>query len=299
VGVPALALAIVAAAAAALFELRPFLSAFHTWVFTVAAALAALIMIAAGLSSARSAEPETRFAALGSLGGALLAGSIAVAAFLVGPPHIVFGVPGQMQRVGPSGTISYPELSERDLAAGASRDSVTVSGGGRSTQLEAGSVTRLGWYVFAARSGPIAYVRAQAPNGSPATITQPTGASFVSPYLLFPQPRGEQVADAFAVPALHRTVRAVYYSGLPERGITTPFVLLEVSEENGAALARGVIVSGKPFAAPGVKLAFELGAYPIVSVASAPDVLPFIAGLAMLAIALIGFAITSLKRKMT
>ncbi|HXM17671.1 MAG TPA: hypothetical protein VN934_02555 [Candidatus Tumulicola sp.] len=298
-GAPALALAIVTAAGAAVFEVRPFLAVFHTWVFAVLALLVGLLLLAQGIASVRARTRAEGFAALGALGGALLAGSMVVAAFLVGPPHVVQGVPGQFYPVGPGAAISYPEVSAQRLAANDAPSEVAVSAGAGRARLGPDQEVRLGAYVFTARLTPIAYVAARSAKGLPMTVTQPNGATFVSPYLLFPLQRGAQHIDAFAVPALHRTVQVVYYSGLPERGITTPFVLLQVAEENGGVVSQGVTISGKPYRARGVTLTFALGKYPVVSVASAPAPIPFFAGLLMLGAGLVGYFSVGLRRPPT
>jgi hypothetical protein len=294
-GAPALALAIVTAAAAAVFEARPFLEIFHVWVFAAAATLAALVLLIQGIAGLKPRRGPEGFAAVGALGGALLAGSMVIAAFLVGPPHVVPGVPGQLFPVGPGAVINYPEVAALDLADGTAPTGVEISSGAGQTRVAAGDMVRLGAYVFTARLGPIAYVSARSPKGAPVTITQPNGATFVSPFLLFPIARGAQRADMFAAPALHRTIQVVYYDGLPERGITAPFVLLQVAEENGGVVSQGVTVSGKPFHAKGVTLTFALGTYPVVSVGSAPAAAPFYAGLLILAIGLAGYSVLSLR----
>src|SRR6516164_4883922 len=94
-GATTLAIAIVAAAAAAVFELRPFEPFFHSWGFAVVAALAGLLLLAQGIAGLRTRDASESFAALGALGGALVCASMVVAAFAVGRPHLLAGAPGQ------------------------------------------------------------------------------------------------------------------------------------------------------------------------------------------------------------
>ena len=85
-GATTLAIAIVTAAAAAVFELRPFEPFFHSWGFAVVAALAGLLLLAQGIAGLRTLDASEGFAALGALGGALVCASMVVAAFAVGRP---------------------------------------------------------------------------------------------------------------------------------------------------------------------------------------------------------------------
>jgi hypothetical protein len=294
-GAASLSIAMIAAAAAGVFQLRPFEPAFHQWAFAVAAALAGVFLLVQGVVGLRPRSAPERFAALGALGGALVCAAMVSASFAVGPPHALPGSPGQVTPVRPGASVlvQFPPITEQQLRDGAAPDSISVLTRGAREDLPPGATLKVGQYVLRADIGPIALVRATTPNGKPVTITQPEGATFVSPYLLFPGRSGDQRLDLLAVPPVHRTVNVTYYPSYHDEArhidITRPFVLVQVAEENGASLFRGATISGKPVQGGGLRLTFLLGQYPNVIVSSAPATLPYWLGVLMLAAGLLGY----------
>ncbi len=300
-GTPTLVAAIVCAAAATFFVLRPFQAALHGWQFAVAAALVGAVLLLQGIAGLRPLTDEERFAALGALGGALLCAAMVAAAFAVGPPHEIAGAPGQATSVMPGASVfvDYPAAADAMFVPGAALVPVAVVAGNTRSELNDGDQMKVGQYVLRAEAGPMAKVRATSPSGGRVTVTQPQGAAFVSPYLLFPARNGAQRLDLFAVPPLHRTVNVVYYDSYRDDSrhisIPSPFVIVQVAEENGGELFRGATVSGKTIHGGGVNLTFLIGRYPLVMLGSAPATLPYIAGLLMLVAGLTGHIITVLR----
>lgn len=290
-GAFAVGLAICLAAVAAVWDARPFDVPFHTWQVTLVIALGGALLGYQGVATLRSPQRHERFAALAAFGGALCAGTLLQAAFAAGPPSRAFGVPAQAFRPSPhsSVAIEFPAISQTARAGGAWPDAITLAGLGKRTTLSVGQTVQVGPYVFRALRGPIAFVSVRSPDGRSVTVTQPEGAAFASPYLVFPLLSGDQPADLFAAPALHRVVRVAYYAGLPARNISIPFVLMEISEENGGVLYQGVAVSGRPVKKAGMILDFQLGEYPAVIMASAPAPIPFAVALLMIAISFVGY----------
>src|SRR5215472_6336214 len=119
-GVVGLSLSMLAAAAAAAFQLRAFEPAFHSWIFALACALAGLLLLAQGFAGVRPRSVPERFAALGAFGGALVCAAMVSAAFAVGPPHELPGSPGQITpvRSGASVLVEFPAVSEQQLRDG-------------------------------------------------------------------------------------------------------------------------------------------------------------------------------------
>ena len=78
--------------------------------------------------------------------------------------------------------------------------------------------------------------------------------------------------------------------------IETPFVLVQVSEQNGAPLYRGPAVSKRTIRGGGLALTFFLGQYPSVELASSPALLPMAIGVLMLAASLAGYGWAALRR---
>lgn len=292
-GVLTLCLAIGLAALAQVARTNPYEPALHHWGLTLAVALIGLFLLA---SAARSIRPERReegFAALAALGGTVIAVAFVSAELAVGPPQRIAAAPGQSYHPPHSSSISieYPQTDSVSLAADPP-DSVAVVTDGHGQRLAVGSQLRARSYVFDAVRWPAAYVVATSKAKAAQTVTQPNGAAFVSPVLLFPDVDSDGLPiDSFSVPALHRDVHVKYYPGLPSRGIDIPFVQLQVDEENGGTLFSGVSVSGRLLRAGGMDLTFTLGTYPVVTVAPVPDAFMTFAGACLAGVGLLGYII--------
>ena len=290
--VPALILAAVAAIVAAAEVAAPFDALLHAWWFALAISLCGAGLLWYGCALLFATQIRRRAAALASLGGALLAALVAASAFLVGQPERVPAAPGQAYRPphGGATVILFPDVPAAAItsAGGGWPDGVTVEDAFGSHRASAGDVLRSGGFVLRVDDGPIAYVDARSPAGRPVTITQPDGAAFLSPFLTFTGMDGAQPEDYFALPALHRTVQVDYWAGLQEKGIDVPFLVLRIAEENGGGLYEGVAVSGRPLRKAGVTLTFRLGTYPVVTASSAPPLVPFWAGIAMVVAGIAG-----------
>src|SRR5271166_5570405 len=140
-GAATLCLAMVAATAAAVFQLRPFEPVFHLWAFAVAAALVGVGLLVQGIVGLRPRTAPERFAAIGALGGALACATMVSASFAVGPPHALPGSPGQVTPVRPGASVLvlFPALTEAQLRGDAAPDSVTILAGGTRTELAPGT----------------------------------------------------------------------------------------------------------------------------------------------------------------
>ncbi len=292
-----LCLAIALCALAAIARQNPYDMRLHKWELTLIVALIGLFLLANVASSIRPVRPGEGFAALGAIGGFVISIAFVAAELLVGPPQRIGGAPGQVYRPPHSAQlgIAFPEVNAGSLAA-SSPDSVVVLIGDRRENLAIGREVRIHSYVLTAQRWPAAYVSAWSAAHVGQTVTQRNGIAFVSPVLLFPQLDSDGLPiDSFEVPALHRDVSVKYYPGLPQRGIDIPFVQLEIDEENGGALFRGVSVSGRELKHAGVDLVFTLGTYPVVSMAPTPDNFIFVLGVFMVGIGFLGFVVVTLR----
>jgi hypothetical protein len=290
------ALAVLALATFA--DQRPYDPAVHRWEAALAVALAALALLVLSLRGLTRSRGE-RFAALGGLGGVVIAVAFLAAELLVGPPQRILAAPGQTYRPPNSAhfAVIFPAIAPSDLSSGRSPSSVGVVAGPEIMRLAIGQQIRVHSYVLHADSWPAAYVQAWSSKHIAQTITQPAGVAFVSPVLQFPTADADGfIADSFAVPALHRDVRLKYYPGLPSRGIDIAFLQLEIDEENGGSLFGGVAVSGRPLKQAGMELLFDLGTYPVVSIAGAPDRLVSAIGALLLLVGMIGFGASVIRR---
>lgn len=288
-------LALAVAALATFAVAHPYEPAIHRWEAALAVALGAIVLLVVSFRGMRGA-PKQRFAALAGLGGVVIAVSFLAAELLVGPPQRVLSAPGQTYRPAHSANVEviFPALAPGDFERG-SASAVDVVADNRVTELGNGQEIRVHSYVLRADNWPAAYVQSWSPKHASQTVTQPLGIAFVSPVLQFPTAdRDGLLTDSFAVPALHRSVRLKYYPGLPSRGIDIPFLQLEIDEENGGSLFDGVAVSGKILRQAGMELRFDLGTYPVVSIAGAPDRLVYGVGAALVLIGIIGYIMFAL-----
>ncbi|HYK54518.1 MAG TPA: hypothetical protein VEV38_13420 [Candidatus Eremiobacteraceae bacterium] len=275
--VVAAAIALIAAVEVA----APFAPLLHEWWLALIVTLGGAYVLVAGIAVLRTSEG--RASGVACLGGALLAGSFAFASFLGGQPERVPAAPGQTYRPAHSAGVAlvFPAVEAPTKAGILWPGTVSIQGPFGSQTAAPGQVVRAGAFVLKIDSGPIALVDARSANGQPVTVTQPNGADFLSPYLTFTGFDGDKPEDYFAVPAVHRNVQVDYWSGLPSRGIDVPFLVMRIGEENGGTLFEGVAVSGRPLKRAGLVLTFTLGQYPIVTASSAPPLLAFWAGVAM------------------
>jgi len=259
----------------------PFAPLLHQWWLALVVTLGGTYVLVASVIALRTLD--ARASGVACLGGTVLAGSFAFAAFLVGQPERVPGAPGQSYR--PAHTtgvaIEFPAVEPQAKAGVLWPGTVDVLGPFGSQTASPGQIVRAGAFVLKVDSGPIAFVDVRSANGEPVTVTQPNGADFLSPYLTFAGLDGDKPEDYFAVPAVHRTIQVDYWPGLPSRGINVPFLVMRIAEENGGTLFEGVAVSGRALKRAGLILTFTLGEYPTVTASSAPPLLVFWAGVAM------------------
>ncbi|HLJ84992.1 MAG TPA: hypothetical protein VKT51_12535 [Candidatus Eremiobacteraceae bacterium] len=298
-GAPVIGVSMLVAALVCAAQLHPFLATWHGWAVDLAVALAG----AFGLSSAaRSASAQTmheRCAAIAGVGGALLAAAFVYADIVGGAPVRVPAAPGQdyvpehYARIG----VSYPDAGE-PAGVRVWPTAATIRDGDKTLTLSQGDVVRAGPFVFTAVRWPIARVTASDTNGRPVTTTQPNNVAFLSPYLTFPQVDTDtRPVDFFSVPPLHRDVGVKYFDGLPARGITVPFLVLQIREANGAALFDGVAVDGREITSSGVRLRFSLGTYPAVISAGAAPIWICALGIALAIGGFVGYAFSLPKKE--
>lgn len=295
-GVFSLCLAIGLAALAAIARANPYAADLHHWGLTLAVALSGLYLLACAARSIKPLARDEGFAAVGALGGGVIAIALVVAELTVGPPQRIAAAPGQIYQPTHSSSISisFPPTDAATLGTHPP-DSVTVNTGDGQVAVATGGQLKTRSFVFDVSAWPAAYVSATSLGRVAQTVTQPDGVAFVSPVLLFPDVDSDGLPiDSFAVPALHRDVHVKYYPGLPARNIDIPFIQLEIDEENGGALFTGVSVSGRSLHAAGMILTFTLGSYPVVTVAPIPDGFICWAGACMIGAGLLGYLIVAI-----
>jgi hypothetical protein len=291
-GAPVIAVSVLVAALVCASQLHPFVAIWHGWVVDLAVALAGAFVLSSAIRSAGAQTMHERSAAISSIGGALLAAAFVYADIVGGAPVRVPAAPGQdyspehYARVG----VSYADVSESGNARVWPAAAI-IRDGDHVFSVAPGEVVRAGPFAFTSVRWPIAHVSALDTRGRPVTTTQPNNVAFLSPYLTFPQVDTDaRPIDFFSVPPLHRDVGVKYFDGLPARGITVPFLVLQIRESNGAALFDGVAVDGREVSSSGVRLRFALGTYPAVITAGAAPIWICALGIALVIGGFVGYA---------
>ena len=184
-----------------------------------------------------------------------------IASGLLGPDdQVIVASPGESVQLGAAGTLQFP--LDTDMAA--------VRG-------------RVYRGAFALESIPRTVVRVEASDsrGARLTITQPTGEAFLSPVLLM---RSTQEIggftlpfDSFAVPAMHRAVKAVLFGPKDSARMATLApgwnVLFDLQDDNERQIPQGigVVPDGATRTIAGLQLHVAVVQYPGVRVMSIPD----------------------------
>lgn len=158
--------------------------------------------------------------------------------------------------------------------------------------LDAGSIParRYGLQaIFSAVPREVVHVTASDAQGNHLTLTQPSGSTFLSPVLLMQQTAeiaGRTLrTDEFSLPALARSVKAVYFSPAQIAGMRPPgiapgsaAVLFDMTDSKGRSIAHGLnlIASGTQGNVAGIVLRPDVEEFPAIEAASAP-LLPLVA----------------------
>ncbi len=293
----AIAVALAAIVLGVAQDVLPGKAFYHTWQYAALLAIAMLV-IASYAWSARSgadgiAGKRTALAIVGAL---VVAGS-ALTAGLIGPDtQVVSGSPGTV----------VPIIDLRAAAFFGQADPATIARGDATVVLRAKDAPQidipahgyryLGTSIVYLETKPAAFISASDLRGNHLTVTQPTNTMFLSPVLLFPstQPIKDKVfpLDTFALPALHRVARVLYFSAddaatFNHLGSRQPALVVSVNDDSGQTVGLTIVPSNREITVGGFRLTATLGAYPRVVVASAPHPAFIIGGIGLFLIGVI------------
>jgi hypothetical protein len=280
-------LALVAAAAGILLvlaqDVAPSWTGYHTWQYSAALAIAAVAVAGYALGARKGEDGEIGMRLTFAMTGALVIIAAGIASGLLGPDtETVQRAPGTVAPLPDVGAAAFfPVAGPATIAAGDASVSLRRR---NAAQLDIGPGGRqfVGATVVESVPKPAAYVEARDSAGGHLTITQPTNPSFLSPVLLFPQhvPVANVVlpADAFATPALHRQIKAFYFSksasaAARNHGIAgREAVLFAVDDDAGQLIPGGIgfAASGQGVDLAGVHLRPTLGTYPALVISAVP-----------------------------
>jgi len=298
-------LALVAIGATLAQDVAPGLDAYHSWQYATGLGFAALLLLAALWRALRSGRLGGRRFAF-ALAGALTVSIGGLASGLLGPDTItVRGTPGTVTPVPDLGVAAF--FGQTD-AAGIAAGTAAITLRSRSAapvDIEPGHPIYGSMSVEYLVPAPAAFIDAHDSHGNHLTITQPQGAAFLSPILLFPadQPiHGTTFPiDTFAVPAFARIVRTLYFSPaaekqFPHANFKGPVVLFSMTGDDGAQAGISIAESQKPVVVGGITLEATIGTYPRLAVASAPPLAASSIGIAAFLAALGALSMARRKR---
>ncbi len=291
----AFAVVAIALVAVAILEIvAPGHAIYHRGWFNVA--LIALGAVAIAL--ARSALAGTRGsvasgAILAVALGAIVAALATAASGLLAPDNrTIVGAPGQRVRVDDldASLVFPPADATGELFPTAV---VLLDRRGRAPAAIGGRGRYGGAFVLRPHPRTVVFVDARDLRGAHLTVTQPSGAAFLSPVLLMQQHQtiaGFDVPfDSFAVPAAHRLVRAVLFT--PQQaalmrgleGGAGAAVLFAVDDESDRPLPHGVdaVRSGATIAIDGLLLRAYAFDYPAIDIVPIPPLPAVIASIAL------------------
>jgi hypothetical protein len=305
-------LAVAAAAIAGVLAqyFYPQWTGFHSWQYSGILLLAAFPLFGfIGTVRGGGAGPRGGRALVAVIG-ALICIAAGIGSGLLGPDSETFArAPGTTLTLSDSGVeATFPNVDAGALARGDSRV-VLRRHGSPAGDVGPGGRRFVNASALELRPQTAAYVEARDRQGRHLTITQPTGAAFLSPVLMFADqiPLSGKMfpSDQFAAPAARRQIRAVLFNvkDLPAgpHGMTAASqakpngeaLLFAVGDELGRGLPNGIgfVPPGKEMELGGIRLRATLGTYPALVTSSVPPVFAtWIGGLCFLA-GLIAFAL--------
>ena len=274
------------------------------WYNVLLVALVAVAAIAARRYFAALQTSRARLAAWAVVAGAVICAAAGVASGLFGADTRTYvGAPGQRMRADDlGGSLVFPFAEDAGAEVALERPlhrPIAIGGNARNA----------GSFILRARPREIVFVEARDARGNRLTITQPTGAVFLSPALLMQQRQTiagmDLPFDSFAVPAARRIVKAVLLdpqqAAMLSQAAALPgkaAVLFAVDDENDRPLPHAIALSagGRPAAAAGLILQGTVATYPAVEAVSSPALVAVAVGTLL---ALAGLAGTLAARRPT
>ncbi len=288
---PRATVAIVAVLAIALTLVQDVLPArdwYHGWQYATVMAMAIVFMAAHVFRVWRGRESGKRFAL--AIAGAIAVAITGLLSGLIGPDTVtVIGTPGTVTPVPDLGAAAFFATADpASLARGDAR--VTLRSRTASERSIGTQPVPIGLSVVFTSTRPAAYVEAHDAHGNRLTVTQPNNPSFLSPVMLFRQSQDIHgrtfPLDTFALPAVHRVVRILYFSPADlasfrhDLGVNDqPGAILSVTDDAGAQQGLTMAISGRETLIGGVRILVTLGSYPVLNVASAPQPFVMIGGI--------------------
>jgi hypothetical protein len=264
-------------------DVVPAWEGFHTWQYAATLAIGAVALAGYAWDARAGADGERgRRFTIAALG-ALVVVAAGIASGLLGPdPQTVQRAPGTVAPLPDVGAAAFFPLADADEIAGGGTHVLLRRRNAPEIDIGPGERRLLGATALALVPAVAAYVEARDAAGRRLTITQPTNPAFLSPVLFFPQrvtiASKQLPADAFATPALHRQIKAFYFSkeaasAVRAHGIAAQTAVLFAVDDDGGRLLPGGIgfaPSGGAVSLGGLRLRPTLGTYPTLQICAVP-----------------------------
>jgi hypothetical protein len=284
-----LSLALLTPAVVACELLFPGRDFYHYGWFNVALAALVVACLIAGRKPFRAAKSvRSRIGIVAIAFGAGIVGFAGVASGLLAPDNrVVVGAPGANVRVDElGGTLAFPLKT-----AGAGPLDVVLTRSGRTTNIGA-TGRNIGTFYLKQVPRDVVYVEAADRRGASLTVTQPNGATFLSPVLMMqqrqkiPDTNLDLPFDAFAVPAAHRNVKAVLFTAQqaamlhPMAGVQARAVLFAVDDEDDRPLPGAIALArdGETVDVGGLHLRAGAFSYPAIEFVAVPSLVAVVLG---------------------
>ena len=299
----AIAFAVLAIVLAFAQDALPARDWYHGWQYITVLAIAIVVMVSYVWRVRRG--PGRRLAL--ALCGAIAVAVAGLLSGLIGPDTVtVVGTPGTVTPVVELNAAAFfPPATAESLVRG--DDTITLRSRVAAAREVGHRAVPLGLSIAFTQTRPAAYIVVRDARGDRLTVTQPSNPSFLSPVLLFRSAQdihGRSFPlDTFAVPALHRVVRVLYFGAADLAAFRKtapaatdgPGAILSVSDDTGAPKGLTMAASGQTVRAADVNVTITLGAYPVLQVASAPQPVALLGGFAFFLAALAWSALGARK----
>jgi hypothetical protein len=296
--IAALAVAAIVIALAVAQDLYPPTPLYHTWQYALALALGLTVTCAYANGARRGGDGIAGKRLLLAMAGAAVAGVAGLASGLLGPDTAsVVGTPETVVPIPALGAAAFFGAADAETIARGSAGVIVRRKSAGEIALAPRAHRVVGESLVYLEPQPAAYLDAYDEHGAHLTITQPTNASFLSPVLLFRQRQRigalEVPFDTFATPALHRVVRALYFTprdlaqfNPANAGTKEPALVLTVADDAGKPLGIKLATAGQDVTIAGVRVRATLGTYPALAVAAAPPTWALVLGVALFVLGL-------------
>ncbi len=273
---------------------------YHAWQYFAAIVICSTVVLAYIREARRGTDGDTGRRLVVSMLGGLVLAVAGLASGLLGPDtETVQRAPGSVAPLPAAGAAAFFPVADAATVAARSATIDVRRRNGASFALPPGSRRVVGALNLRPVERTAAYVDVRDSAGNHLTITQPTNPAFLSPVLFFPQSlvvAGKRLpADGFAVPAMHRRIKALYIASGTE-GLSQAHalgggsgVLVVVDDDDGRLVPGGIAIvpEGREIRIGGLRVRVAVGTYPSLELAAVPLPAALWLGGAMLAAGLV------------